>query len=173
MPRLLTALFLSAAVSTSAFAADVPSYVGKRVSTPADIAAIEKVTEDFRAAIRKKDTLLLSSLLLDSHILFASPMPPAAIKNISEKIDAHFDGLPGGAAQFLEFIMREKGEVDERFYNIKITQDGHAAFVMFDYDFSINGKVSNYGVEQWQMMKSKEGKWKIVSVFWTNNPAPR
>lgn len=169
MTRFLLALFFS----TSAFAADLPAYVGKHTSTPADIAAITKVTDDFQAALRNKDTLLLSSLLLNNRILFSSPLPPEAIRKVSDTVDVHFDGLPGTASQFIEFVKREKGLVEERFYNIKITQDGHAAFVLFDYDFRIDGKVSNYGVEQWQMMKSKDGSWKIASVFWTFNPAPK
>jgi ketosteroid isomerase-like protein len=173
MPRLLTSLILCSAFAASAFAADLPRYVGKHVSTPADIAAITKVTTDFQAALKTKDTLLLSSLLLNNRILFSSPMPPEAIKKVSETVDVHFDGLPGTAGQFIEFIKGEKGLVEERFYNIKITQDGHAAFVLFDYDFRIDGTVLNYGVEQWQMMKSKEGKWKIASVYWTYNPAPK
>jgi hypothetical protein len=31
------------------------------------------------------------------------------------------------------------------------------------------GKVWNYGIETWQMMKNAEGKWKIASVWWTTN----
>jgi len=40
-----------------------------------------------------------------------------------------------------------------KFYNVKITQDGNVAWVMFDYEFVREGKTQNYGIETWQMMK--------------------
>ena len=65
-------------------------------------------------------------------------------------------------------IRREKGTIEERFYNIRITQDDNTAVVMFDFDFLRNGKISNHGLETWQMMQDKDSKWKIASVFWSS-----
>ena len=36
----------------------------------------------------------------------------------------------------------------------------------FNYDFVINDKVTNSGLEHWQMRKI-DGEWKILSVTWT------
>lgn len=174
MSRLLATLILSTALAGSAFAADVPAYIGKYVSTPADTAAIEKVITDFQTAIKTKNPLLLSSLLVNNRILFSSPAPPGQIKMVNEKFDANFDGLRnGGAEDFIQFIGSEKKAIEERFFNVKIVQDGHAAFVTFDYDFLEDGAVTNYGIETWQMMKSRDGKWKIASVYWTMNFPPK
>ncbi len=52
---------------------------------------------------------------------------------------------------------------------MKITQDRNVAWVMFDYEFAVNGKTQNYGIETWQMMKVADDKWKIASVIWTMN----
>jgi hypothetical protein len=64
-----------------------------------------------------------------------------------------------------------KKPIQEKFYNVKITQDGHVAWVVFDFEFLNDNVVSNYGVEAWQMYKT-DGKWKILSVVWTNRGAP-
>ena len=36
----------------------------------------------------------------------------------------------------------------------------------FNYDFVINDKVQNTGIEHWQVCKM-DGQWKILSVTWT------
>ncbi len=63
--------------------------------------------------------------------------------------------------------------VEERFYNVRITQDDNTAVVMFDFDFRINDKITNHGLETWQMMKNKDGDWKIASVFWSSKGTPK
>jgi hypothetical protein len=78
----------------------------------------------------------------------------------------------GGYAEFARFIETSKGAIEEKFYNVKITQDTNVAWVMFDYEFLIDGKAQNYGVETWQMMKVTGDKWKIASVMWTMNHPP-
>ena len=37
---------------------------------------------------------------------------------------------------------------------------------IFNYDFVINDKVTNSGLEHWQVRKI-DGEWKILSVTWT------
>jgi hypothetical protein len=153
--------------------ADVPSYIGQHASTPEDIAAITKVTEDFRTGLINKDSKLLSTLMLNSSILFTSPASPEQIKDVDEKYDVTFDGLfIGGVADFLHYVGSEKNPIEEKFYNMKITQDGHVAWVMFDYEFQGDHKTENYGVETWQLIKVANGSWKIISVVWSSHPAP-
>lgn len=40
--------------------------------------------------------------------------------------------------------------------------------MLFDFDFRIGDKVLNHGLEAWQMLKGADGKWKIVSVYWSS-----
>ncbi|MYM23927.1 hypothetical protein GTP46_14840 [Duganella sp. FT135W] len=164
----VTSLFLN---SANANATDtVPAYIGKHVATPEDTRAINKVIEDFQTAIKTKDRKLLSTLVLNSNILFDSPMNPEDIEYVRDKHDTTFDGLrAGGYGEFARVIGMSKEAIEERFYNVKITQDGNVAWVMFDYEFVRDGKTQNYGIETWQMMKVIGGSWKIASVMWTMN----
>lgn len=154
--------------------AETPSYIGQHVSTPEDTAAITKITEDFRAAISNKDAKLLSTLVLNSNILFSSASSPELIKTINDKYDVNYDGLSsGGFTEFSQYLAKEKNPIEEKFYNIKITQDGHTAWVNFDYEFVADHKTENYGIETWQLIKAANGSWKIISVVWSAHPVPK
>ena len=168
------AVLAATLICSPVFAADLPSHVGRYESTPEDIAAINKVVQDFQAALKAKDIKLLSSLMHSSNVFWASPAGPAQVTRVRENIDVNFDGLnPYGYPSFAEFIKTEKKVVEERFYNVRITQDGHVAFVLFDFDFRIGGEVMNHGLEAWQMLKAADGKWKIASVYWSSKGTPK
>lgn len=176
MARFIASLVISFALACAAGAATAadPAFVGKYVSTPQDTAAINKVITDFQTALKTKNVLLLSSLMMSSDILFSGPARPEQIKNAQAKLDANFNGLsPAGYPQFASMIHREKATIEERFYNVRITQDDNTAVVMFDFDFRYNGKIENHGLETWQMMKNKDGDWKIASVFWSSKGEPK
>lgn len=173
MRRIVTGLALASTLlcSNAGMAADnPPANIGRHSSTPQDTTAINKVIEDFASAIRNKDSKLLSTLVLNSNILFDAPTAPDGIAMLRNKVDVNFDGLrSGGYSDFARFIGTTKDQVEEKFYNVKITQDKNVAWVMFDYEFVVNGKTQNYGIETWQMMKVADDQWKIASVMWTIN----
>jgi hypothetical protein len=170
---LFSYVLLLSSLCGAADAGDAPQYIGRHGSSPEDGKAIGKVVEDFRLAIKTKNPRLLSTLVLNSSILFDAPAPPDAIASVREKSDASFNGIrAGGYRDFATFLGTTKNEVEEKFYNVKITQDRNVAWVMFDYEFLINGRAQNYGVETWQMMKVEGGEWKILSVVWTMNRLP-
>lgn len=157
MTTLLCVLFAGAA-----FAAPP-----KPVSTPEDVAAIRAVTEQFQAALKSRDVKLLSSLMLHSNILWTAPMSDQRVQQVRAEVDPNFDGVrAGGFNDFAQFVKNAKVPIEERFYDVKVTQDGDLAWVMFDYEFLGDGKVENYGVETWQMVK-RGGRWKIFSVVWS------
>jgi hypothetical protein len=146
----------------------VPDYIGKHISTPEDVAAINNVVEQFRTGIINKDGRQINALMLNSHVLFSSAPTPAQINTIREKYDPNFDGIfAGGLQDFCQFLSKEKGAVEEKFYNIKITQDDHTAWVMFDYEFQMEHQTQNYGVETWELAKDAHDQWKIISVVWS------
>lgn len=175
MPVSFRAAVLAATLMCSpVFAADVPSHVGRYDTTPEDITAINKVIQDFQTAVKTKNIKQLSSLMLNSNILWASPANADAIAKVRDTIDVNFDGVsPMGYPGFAEFVETEKQVVEERFYNVRITQDRHVAFVLFDFDFRIGDKIINHGLESWQMLKGDGGKWKIVSVYWSSKGTPK
>jgi ketosteroid isomerase-like protein len=172
--RLATAIaFLAALIFSILTEAQTPAHIGRHDTRVEDSAAIMQVTRDFQSAIIDKNPGQLSALLLNSNILFTTPASPQGVKRVQEKIDVNFDGVrSGGASEFLQFIANAKEPIEERFYNIKITQDGHLAWVMFDFEFLSGGKVENHGIETWQMIKASDGKWKILSVVWSSHGAP-
>lgn len=148
--------------------AEVPDYIGKHSSSPDDLAAIGKVVEQFRSGIINKDARQIHGLMLNSNVLFSSSPTPEQTMHIREKYDPNFDGIFGSGLQdFCHFLGAEKGAVEEKFYNIKITQDDHMAWVMFDYEFQMEHKTQNYGIETWELIKDRNAQWKIVSVVWS------
>ena len=173
----MTSLLLMAwfsLVMPSAAPAQTPAHVGRRVSEATDVDAIRKVTEDFRESLKARDAKRLSGLLLNDTILFASPRSPAGTRKLRQDLNVHADGIPAAGAQdFLRFIATAKVPIEERFYNISIVQDGHLAWVSFDFEFLEDGRVENHGVEVWQMVKNADDAWKILSVVWSSNGAPR
>lgn len=173
MLHLLCTLLLSAALSANAAdAASASAYSSKRLSTPEDLAAIRKVLDDFMSAIASKDGKLLSTLILNSRILFTSPGDQTSVDS-ARKLDVNFDGIGvGGFGQFSRYISTTPDKIRETFQNVEIAQDGPFAWVVFDYEFFANDKVGNYGVEHWQLRKT-DGRWKIFSVVWTQHEPPK
>lgn len=165
MHRIIRAVLLVVSI----VAGGVQAAPGKPVTTPADVAAITAVTVDFQAALKTKDTRKLSSLMLNSNILFVAPANDKQLAFIRKEIDPNSDGVRvGGYNDFVQFIKSEKRKIEEMFYDVKITQDGDVAWVLFDYEFLFDGVVQNHGIEAWQMVK-RDGLWKIFSVTWSVN----
>jgi ketosteroid isomerase-like protein len=169
---LYAALIAAVLAGTTASAAEQPSYIGQHASTPADTQAINKVMDDFKTAIKTKDVQLLTSLMVNESLLWASPPPPQVMKDFHAK-HPEIKGFPEGALRgfrgFRDFVASSKVPVEEKFYNVRITQDANLAWVMFDYEFVEDNRTSNYGVETWQMVKDADGQWKIASVFWSTH----
>lgn len=46
-------------------------------------------------------------------------------------------------------------------------------WVMLDFEFLEGGRVENYGVETWQMLKTADDSWKIISVVWSSRGSSR
>lgn len=162
------------AVLAGAAQAQSTDHIGRYESTLSDKAAILQVTQDFRDALVGKDGKKLSALLLSPQILFSSPPSPSYVKKRQADGDSAFNGIdPKSAAGFIEFVATSKLPIEEKFYNIKVTQDGHLAWVSFDFEFLENSKIENTGLEAWQLLKTVDGSWKIFSVVWSSHGAPK
>jgi hypothetical protein len=130
-----------------------------------DLTKIRSVVEEFRQDIIHKDGYALTKLVLNPNVLFHS----IDQKNVDEtrKYDAQFDGItPSALDGFAKFLSTSKDKIEEKFHNIEIRQDGPLGLVTFNYDFVVNDKVTNSGLEVWQLCKI-DGQWKILSVVWT------
>lgn len=166
MNRIAGIILMAHGVSVTLAGTPEATYQSRRISTPEDVAAIQRVADDFMAAIKTKSGKQLSALVLHSRILFTSPGDQARVDSVRE-YDANFDGVGhGGFLNFAKYISTTPDKIEEKFYNTQIVQDGPIALVTFDYEFYANDKLNNYGIEHWQMRKT-DGKWKIFSVIWT------
>ncbi len=143
-----------------------------RAATPADtaraadVAAIEKVVEQFKAAIIAHDGKTLGSLFLQDQDSWLSVADEAAWATIKARNPQTRKVIPSSWKKFSEFIQQAKMPVEERFYNVRIDTNGAVASVWFDFDFLIEGKVSNRGSESWQMVRAEDG-WKISSMLYS------
>ena len=131
-----------------------------------DLTKIRSVLEEFRQDIIHKDGSAITKLVLNPNVLFHHINDQEEVDS-ARKSNAQFDGIgPSQLDGFVKFLATSKDKLEEKFHNIEIRQDGPLGLVTFNYDFVINDKVSNSGVEHWQLCKI-DGQWKILSVAWT------
>ncbi|HXX17747.1 MAG TPA: hypothetical protein VEJ47_22815 [Candidatus Eremiobacteraceae bacterium] len=132
-----------------------------------DLAKIRGVLEEFRQDIIRKDAYALTKLVLNPNVLFHHTNTQEEIDR-ARKTNAQFDGIgPSQLDGFAKFLATSKDKLEEKFQNIEIRQDGPLGLVTFNYDFVENDKVTNSGLEHWQVCKI-DGQWKILSVTWTS-----
>jgi hypothetical protein len=132
-----------------------------------DLAKIRSVLEEFRQDIIHKDGYALTKLVLNPHVLFNEFDDQKEVDS-ARKYNAQFDGIgPSHLDGAAKFFSTSKDKLQEKFRNIEIRQDGPLGLVTFNYYFVINDKVTNSGVEHWQVRKI-DGQWKILSVTWTS-----
>ena len=131
-----------------------------------DLAKIRSVLEEFRQDIIHKDGNALTGLMLNPNVLFHEIDHQKDVDD-ARKSNAQFDGIgPSALDGFVKFLSTSKDKVEEKIHNTEIRQDGDLGLVTFNYDFVINDKVTNSGLEVWQLCKI-DGQWKILSVVWT------
>ena len=132
-----------------------------------DLAKIRGVLEEFRQDIIRKDGYAITKLMLNPNVLFHKIDDQKEVDS-ARKINAQFDGIgPSQLDGFAKFLSTSKDKLEEKFHNIEIRQDGPLGLATFNYDFVVNDKVTNSGVEHWQVRKI-DGQWKILSVTWTS-----
>ena len=132
-----------------------------------DLAKISGVLEQFRQDIVHKDGHALTKLVLNPNVLFHSVNSQEEVDS-ARKYNAQFDGIgPSALDGFAKFLATSKDKLEEKFHNIEIHQDGDLGLATFNYDFLVNDKVTNFGVEHWILCKI-DGQWKILSLVWTS-----
>ena len=157
MRVLLSSLLLAACLAGPAQAADARA---------ADVAAINAVVEQFKTAIIARDGKTLGSLFLQDHDSWLSVADEKAWEKVKARHPKARKVVPSSWKKFSEFIQTSSKPVEERFYNVRIDTNGAVASVWFDFDFLIDGKVTNRGSESWQMVRSEDG-WKISSMLYS------
>jgi hypothetical protein len=132
-----------------------------------DLTKIRSVLEEFRQDIIHKDGYAITKLMLNPNVLFHEIDDQKEVDS-ARKINAQFDGIgPSHLDGFVSFLSTSKDKLEEKFRNVEIRQDGPLGLATFNYDFVVNDKVTNSGLEVWQLRKI-DGQWKILSVTWTS-----
>ena len=127
---------------------------------------IRSLVEEFRQDMIHKDGYALTKLMLNPNVLFHAIDDQKEVDG-ARKINAQFDGIgPSALDGTATFLATSKDKLEEKFHNVEIRQDGDLGLVTFNYDFVVNDKVTNSGLEHWQVRKI-DGQWKILSVTWT------
>ena len=138
-----------------------------QIETNSDVVPIHKVLSSFMRSIITKDTTTLSSL-------FATNVP-IGWTQVQSKATLDFARKTNPAAamvekdthkNFINYVGKTKDAVEEKFYNIKIRQDGLLASVSFDYSFWANGKKENWGQENWELVHDGND-WKIAGIYYS------
>ena len=162
MRPLLSLILLALCLASPAHAADQAAG-GARA---ADVAAIQKVVDDFKAAIIARDGKTLAKLFLQDHDSWLSVADDAKWAKVKARNPQAPKVFPSSWKEFSTFIQEAKMPVEERFYNVRIDTNGAVASVWFDFDFLVDGKVTNRGSESWQMVRAEDG-WKISSMLYS------
>jgi hypothetical protein len=158
MRAFFSSLLLAACLAGPVHAADNPH--------AADVAAINQVVEQFKAAIIAHDGKALGSLFLQDHDSWLSVADESIWAGIKARNPNAPKVLKGSWRQFADYIQKDPKPVEERFYNVRIDTNGAVGSVYFDFDFLSDGKVTNRGSEAWQMVRAEDG-WKISSMLYS------
>jgi len=157
------AVFLAVLICGLASQAPAQGPEPKFNSNADDLTKIRGVLEEFRQDIIRKDGYALTKLALNPNVLFHHINTQEEVDS-TRKYNAQFDGIgPSQLDGFAKLLATMKDKVEEKVHNIEIRQDGPLALVTFNYDFVDKDKVTNSGIEHWQMCKI-DGQWKILSV---------
>jgi hypothetical protein len=155
----LPSLFLSLVLLSVSLAA--------RANTP-DEAALLALRAAFGKAIETKDLAALRALFYDGKIVWRATGHPAS-RAQSAKLRGQ-SSVPvveeEGAHLFLDDPQAKSLALRETFGPARIDTDGQMASMTFNYDFRTNGQVSNWGKENWQLVKV-DGQWKILHLLFS------
>ncbi len=165
MRVLVSSLLLAFCLAGPAHAADSAAN-GAAAGRAADVAAINAVVEQFKAAIIAHDGKTLGSLFLQDHDSWLSVADEGIWAKVKARHPKARKVVPSNWKKFAEFIQTADKPVEERFYNVRVDTNGAVASVWFDFDFLIDGKVTNRGSESWQMVRAEDG-WKISSMLYS------
>jgi hypothetical protein len=128
--------------------------------------AINKLIGDFKTAIIKKDSVTLTSLFYNNTIVWISAAHKKSLDfvRLMDKKRKQVDTQ--GAYQMMNDPRYAKIKTEEVFYNPVITTDGEIGSVSFSYKFLSDEQVSNWGSENWQLVKV-DNDWKILHLLYS------
>lgn len=158
MRLFVSSLLLAACLAGPAHAADN--------ARAADVAAINQVVEQFKAAIIAHDGKTLDGLFLQGHDSWLTVADDKMWAEVKPRHPAARKWMADSRRKFVDFVQTSPKPIEERFYNVRIDTNGAIGSVYFDFDFLSDGKVTNHGSETWQMVRDEDG-WKIAAMLYS------
>jgi hypothetical protein len=137
-----------------------------------EVRAIEQVVETFRLAILNKDKPAYMRLFFSDQpqaIGWQAVVDDAKLAQIQRERPQAIKARPIPANNFIALIdsvLASPTLEEEQIANLQVDTDGEIASASFDYAYLSDGKLSNWGKEQWQLVRTEQG-WKIFSVVYT------
>lgn len=136
---------------------------------------IQKVLTTFMECLVKKDSTKFYALFHTDPVVWIGVTHQKTYADELKNDSTAKDNFRANYKSFYRHFYTK--EVEEKFYNIQILENGYIASVIFDYSFWEKGKKTNWGKESWAMIKTA-GQWKITSVIFSSedeniNPEPK
>ena len=162
-------LFATLLLLTAVCVATAPA---RAASASEDLENIEKVLEEFRTSIIKKERSRFLQLFFggaipfigvttDRSLAWENANKPSSNTPNSEKLFS-----TSNPRKFIDGIVNNAARIEQTFDKVRIETDGDVGQVWFDYTF-IEGEYRAYsGKQSWHLVRGKEG-WKISSVIWS------
>ncbi|AMP16672.1 nuclear transport factor 2 family protein [Collimonas pratensis] len=162
--------FLAAAVlllaTTSLEARTAPSFLAHHHASPADRQAIEQVLAAYTSSLSSGDEKRFAALLLNEQIPFMASYAPGSSAAGEQPLDTR------RYADFRLAVFASGKHFEQRFYNVRIEQDGELAQASLDFvTKEANSQKGSYGWKTLQLLKVN-GAWKIASELYTAYALP-
>jgi len=120
----------------------------------------------YSESVIKKDSVAFYNLFNPGTITWcASVKERSQAKEIEKGAKARDSYFTGSYQGFMRGLYKYES-TEDKFDNIKITEDGTVASVTMDYSFWANNKMTNWGGKYLTLIK-RDGKWKITSVIYS------
>lgn len=160
MRHILTIFTILAALAIT------PAVAAQDAAAPADAAALRLVVQQFQSAIVARDGAALGALFLPDHNSWLTVLDDAAFAAAKARNPAAKKVSASTWQEFVAFVGSTKKPVEERFRNVHVASNGAVASVYFDFDFLVDGVVTNRGAESWQLVQTENG-WKISAMLYS------
>lgn len=127
---------------------------------------IKNVLERFRVAIIAKDRAALLALAIDPQVKLSAAIDAESLARARIKRPQAKGSQVGSYAGFADDIANAKGRSEERFSRVRISTDGTVGQLYCDYQFLVDGKVTNWGHESWLLIHTDSG-WRIAAIAYS------
>lgn len=129
-------------------------------------AALSDLVSNFQAAIEAKDSVRFKALFFHDKVPFIGIMSKPTEWSI-KKDNPRFEGIAvSNCSRFIREVCTTDKSQAESVHDLRIGTDGVVATVAFDYGFTTDGKLTQWGHEAWSVVMV-DGAWSITDVVYS------